>query len=237
MNNRIRNCCGLIAIFNGMRCEAPDILENYNIKTIQDLMELLIYGKEKHLSIYNTFINNKEVCIIFNSLNNSLTNNKCSGDNILKIMLDHQQKKFIENDKVEYKSNRATFCYFYIWVSLYFKIKFKLIGEKNYINNIKYIKINDIIDKFNFKKIIKLTVIPDHISFEPNYKINTKKYNILKELNDNQMKKCYNEKMLMSANLFNEEIELDLQRYDSLTQEEKEKEDNEFNALLEDIVK
>ena len=48
--SRITNCCGFVAIFNGMYCEAPEILQQYNITSVSDMMNLIIRGTEPSCS-------------------------------------------------------------------------------------------------------------------------------------------------------------------------------------------
>ncbi len=219
----INNCCGFISIFNGMKCEASEILLQYKIENVSDLLNLLIYGKDEYPSIYNMFLNREEGIDMFNEMvDKKITKLKWHN------LLDYQQKIFEKNTENPYRNNTSVGIAFFGLVSLYFKIHFRMIGkgddeERTYIK-----RTNKWLDGYNFKTSIPITITSNHVQFEPNYDKKTEalKFDLLKKLYDyqkNQMEReetC--EELAIEANY--EMFQGDHQ-FEAMTKEEQEEQE------------
>jgi hypothetical protein len=229
----IYNCCGFVSVFNGMKCEAPEILLQYEIENISDLLELLVYGNDKHPSIYNMFLNNEEGQDMLTNLSKKIT--RLEWYKILKI----QQTLFEKNKDILYTADTGVSPLFFVFVSLYFKIHFRLFYKQDCEKAFNYSKW---LDKYVFIKEIPIMLVnPIHVEFEPNYdkKMEPLKFELLKKLNKYQENQIlndqYSDEMLKDTDEMSKNIDYELQRYTGLTKEEKEKEDDSWNIQIKEL--
>ena len=226
-NTYINNCCGFVSIFNGMKCETPEILNNYNIKNVSDLIELIINGNENYESLFEKCINDNEAFEHFNKICDFNFTKKMY-NYLLKDTHNKLKEKNINKDAI---NGISVGWFFFTFVSFYFKINFKLVinrqSDIKHFSDIKHVieKSNKLLEKFNIYIPIILSV--NHAEFKPDYDSNTEKYKVLTKIKKYQESKMvadevmydfnlgeieYDDKFFKNSNLENELAELD--KYD-----------------------
>lgn len=114
--------CGFESIFVGLSCKKSKILTKYNIKSLDDLFNLLLYGNDKHESLFSKMKDIKYYNIFNNGASHPLKDTKIGLEYFHKI-LDCQYNNII--------NNKGVMVGFFYYVSLYFNIHIYLDNDNN----------------------------------------------------------------------------------------------------------
>lgn len=114
--------CGFESIFVGLSCKKSKILTKYNIKSLDDLFNLLLYGNDKHESLFTKMKDIKYYNIFNNGASHPHKDTKIGLEYFHKI-LDYQYNNII--------NNKGVMVGFFYYVSLYFNIHIYLDNDNN----------------------------------------------------------------------------------------------------------